>query len=97
MSESVAVIRQQNVTNTTLLCKLERKIQEFEKNDRLRQLVVNFLSQEINYSHLNQTNKTIVTNIYNNFKNVPVNQISYTTFDFSDVNLSGFLEVLCGF
>lgn len=97
MAESVNVVRQQNITNMTLLCKLERKIQEFEKNDRLRQLVVNFLSQEINYSHLNQTNKTIVITICNNFKNIPVTQASYATFDFSDVHLLGFLEVLCCF
>jgi hypothetical protein len=99
MSEvvSVATVRQQNITNTTILCKLERKIQEFERNDRLRNHIVSFLSQEINYSHLNQTNKTIVANMCNNFKNVPPVAVSYTTFDFSDQQLAGFLEVLCAF
>lgn len=94
---SVAALRQQNITHTTLLCKLERKIQEFEKNDRLRQHVVNFLNQEINYLHLNQTNKTIITNMCNNFKNTPIVQVSYVGFDFDDLQLTGFLEVLCCF
>lgn len=94
---SITALRQQNITHTTSLCKLERKIQEFEKNDRLRQHVVNFLNQEINYLHLNQTNRTIIMNMCNNFKTVPVVQVSYVGFDFSDLQLAGFLEVLCCF
>ena len=94
---SVAIIRQQNITNTTSLCKLERKIQEFKNNDGLKQHVINFLNQEINYSHLNQTNKTIIVQINNNLKQNSYVSPPYLLFDFSDQQLLEFLEILSGF
>lgn len=97
MAETIEAIRQQNITNTTLLCRLEKKIQEFEKNTRLRKHVVNFLNQDINYSHLNPTNKLIIATMHNNFKLVPIPQVSYSGFDFNDSQLRAFLEVLFEF
>lgn len=94
---SVAVIRQQNIVNTTSLCKLERKIQEFKNNIGLKQHVINFLNQEINYSHLNQTNKTIIVQINNNLKDSLNTFPLFSSFDFGDQQLLGFLEVLSGF
>ena len=99
MAECVNVldVRQRNITKTLTLCKLERKVNEFQGSDRLRAHLVDFLSQEINYSHLNQVNRNVVVSVYNNLKNCTYAQISYSTMDFSDPQLAGFLETLCSF
>ena len=94
MNQPIETVVNLNKTKLRTLYKFQVKISELQFDQQLRELVINFLSQEVNYYNLNEHNKSTIKKFVIFLSSVGSVGFNVQDFNFEDPQLVEFLNCI---